>query len=127
MMNSDTPSHLTMYGIKNCDTIRKARRFLEDQGVAFRFHDYRADGLDSALLRNFVTVLGYETLLNTRGTTWRKLPEDIRAAVTDDESAMKVMLENPAVIKRPLLCAANNAMLTGFDPVAYTTFIQENI
>lgn len=127
MMNSDTPSRLTMYGIKNCDTIRKARRFLEDQGVEYHFHDYRSDGLDSTLLHTFIDTLGYQTLLNTRGTTWRKLPEETRAAVTDNQSALQVMLENPAVIKRPLLCAANNAMLTGFDPAAYQTFIQENL
>lgn len=127
MTNSDIPCRLTMYGIKNCDTVRKARRFLEQQGVDFCFHDYRTDGLDSALLTTFIDELGYQALLNTRGTTWRKLPEETRAAVNDKHSALQVMLENPAMIKRPLLCTASQKMLTGFDPSAYLTFIQENL
>ena len=126
MINNETTPELTLYGIKNCDTVRKARRFLEEQGIAFRFHDYRADGIDSCRLSAFVGALGYETLLNKRGTTWRKLPEDIRDSVQDSASAVRVMLEHPAVIKRPLLCAANGHLLAGFSPSTYLTFIQEN-
>ncbi|WP_025903611.1 MULTISPECIES: ArsC family reductase [Tatumella] len=126
MINNETTPELTLYGIKNCDTVRKARRFLEEQGIAFRFHDYRADGIDSCRLSAFVDALGYETLLNKRGTTWRKLPEDIRDSVQDSASAVRVMLEHPAVIKRPLLCATNGKLLAGFSPSTYLTFIQEN-
>ncbi|ALV91445.1 MULTISPECIES: ArsC family reductase [Pantoea] len=115
----------TMYGIKNCDTIKKARRFLEQQGVAFRFHDYRADGLEASQLQAFIDKLGYEALLNTRGTTWRKLPEAEREAVNNAASAAALMLAQPSIIKRPLLCAPDGSMLLGFNEENYQTFIQE--
>ena len=72
---------VTLYGIKNCDTIKKARRWLDEQQVAYRFHDYRTDGLDRALLERFIAELGWQPLLNTRGTTWRKLDEATRAGI----------------------------------------------
>ncbi|WP_345828524.1 ArsC family reductase [Erwinia sp. HDF1-3R] len=116
---------LTMYGIKNCDTIRKARKYLEAQGVAFKFHDYRADGVDAALVQKFIATLGWEALLNTRGTTWRKLSDEQRNAVNNAESALALMVEQPATIKRPLLCGADGSMLLGFSESTYTPFIQE--
>ncbi|NIF20952.1 ArsC family reductase [Candidatus Pantoea multigeneris] len=115
----------TLYGIKNCDTIKKARRFLEQQNVAYQFHDYRVDGLDEALMQKFIAELGYEALLNTRGTTWRKLPEVEREAINNADSAAALMLAQPAIIKRPLLCAADGSMLLGFNEDNYQTFIQE--
>ncbi|MBW7983512.1 ArsC family reductase [Enterobacillus tribolii] len=108
----------TLYGIKNCDTIKKARRWLDEHQVAYHFHDYRADGLDAALLQRFVDALGWEPLLNTRGTTWRKLDETQRAGVTDAASAIAVMLEHPAIIKRPLL-VNGDSLLLGFDNERY--------
>lgn len=114
-----------MYGIKNCDTIKKARRYLEAAGIACQFHDYRADGIDAALLAPFVAQLGYQALLNTRGTTWRKLPEAERDAITDAGSASALMLQHPALIKRPLLRAADGTLLAGFSEASYQTFIQE--
>lgn len=116
---------LTMYGIKNCDTIRKARNYLEANDVAYQFHDYRADGLDAALLQKFIDNLGWEPLLNTRGTTWRKLSEEARSAVKDAASAAELMLAQPAIIKRPLLCRADGPMLLGFNEASYATFIME--
>lgn len=117
---------LKMYGIKNCDTIKKARKFLQEQQTDVQFHDYRADGLDAGLLQSFIATLGYEALLNTRGTTWRKLDESTRQAVTDAQSAAALMLEHPSLIKRPLLSASNGSMLLGFSADSYTQFIQEN-
>ncbi|MBP2198645.1 ArsC family reductase [Pantoea cypripedii] len=114
-----------LYGIKNCDTIKKARRYLEASGIDYRFHDYRVDGVDDALLQSFIDQLGYEPLLNTRGTTWRKLPEAERAAVQDADSAKAIMLAQPAVIKRPVLAAANGDLLVGFNESLYHAFIQE--
>lgn len=116
---------ITMYGIKNCDTIKKARRFLEAQGVDYQFHDYRADGLDAALLNSFIAELGWEALLNTRGTTWRKLEEAHRASINNAQSAAALMLEMPAIIKRPLLCAPGQPMLLGFNETHYQQFINE--
>ncbi|WP_147199141.1 ArsC family reductase [Pantoea sp. CCBC3-3-1] len=117
---------LTMYGIKNCDTIKKARKYLEARGVNYQFHDYRADGLDAALLQKFIDQLGWEALLNTRGTTWRKLSEETRSAVNNAAAAREVMLENPAMIKRPLLCSADGSMLLGFSENAYQPIVEKS-
>ncbi|MEF9888504.1 ArsC family reductase [Citrobacter sp.] len=116
---------ITVYGIKNCDTIKKARRWLEDNGVDYHFHDYRVDGLDNALLHAFISELGWEALLNTRGTTWRKLDEATRSQITDASSAAALMIEMPAIIKRPLLCAPGKPMLLGFSESSYTQFFNE--
>ncbi|CAK9885583.1 MAG: Protein YffB [Candidatus Erwinia impunctatus] len=113
---------LTMYGIKNCDTIKKAQRYLDTQHVAFQFHDYRQNGLDAELLATFIKKLGWEALVNTRGTTWRKLSEETRAAITNSEAASRLMLEQPAIIKRPLLVREDGEMLLGFNEATYQTF-----
>ena len=113
---------ITMYGIKNCDTIKKARRWLEERQIEYRFHDYRVDGLDRALLDTFIAELSWEALLNTRGTTWRKLDESLRASITNADAAAALMLEMPAIIKRPLLCAPGQPMLLGFSDSSYQTF-----
>ncbi|MGR2857960.1 ArsC family reductase [Erwinia sp. 1181_3] len=125
MTHNTAKNTLTMYGIKNCDTIKKARKYLESQGVDYQFHDYRADGLDAALLQRFIDTLGWQALLNTRGTTWRKLEESERNAVDNPATALKLMLAQPAIIKRPLLCAPDGSMLLGFSETTYTPFIQE--
>lgn len=117
-----TPA-LRLYGIKNCDTIKKARRWLEEQGIAYQFHDYRADGLSDECLQGFIDTLGWEPLLNTRGTTWRKLPPKQRDAITDAQSAKALMLAQPAIIKRPLLEGPNGEMLLGFKIESYQEFI----
>ncbi|MAS26121.1 MAG: ArsC family reductase [Oceanospirillaceae bacterium] len=101
---------ITMYGIKNCDTIKKARKWLEDAGVEYQFHDYKKDGLDAALLDTFIAELGWEDLLNRRGTTWRKLPDDVKDGI-DEASAKAVMLDNPSIIKRPLLDTGKQKIL----------------
>lgn len=116
---------ITLYGIKNCDTIKKARRWLEAQGIDYRFHDYRVDGLDNTLLQSFIRELGWEALLNTRGTTWRKLDESTRSQITDAASAAALMIEMPAIIKRPLLCKPGQPMLLGFSETLYSDFFVE--
>jgi len=124
-INTAENTHFTLYGIKNCDTVKKARKYLDASGVGYRFHDYRADGLDADLLESFVATLGWEALLNTRGTTWRKLDEATRSAVNNSAAAQELMLAMPAIIKRPLLCAADGSMLLGFSESLYQPFIQE--
>ncbi|ARF49229.1 MULTISPECIES: ArsC family reductase [Pantoea] len=114
-----------MFGIKNCDTIKKARRFLEAAGVDYRFHDYRADGLTDEQLQQFIDALGYQDLLNTRGTTWRKLPESERDSITDAASAKALMLAQPAIIKRPVLRTADGTLLLGFSETLYQNLLQE--
>lgn len=127
MTNTQPHSSLILYGIKNCDTVRKARRYLDEQQIAYRFHDYRVDGADAALLHSFVQTLGADILINKRGTTWRNLPEEVRLQVTDNDSAVSLMQAHPAVIKRPLLADANGKMLCGFSATTYQTFLQENL
>ena len=116
---------LTMYGIKNCDTIKKARRWLEAHQIEYRFHDYRADGLERAQLDTFIAELGWQALLNTRGTTWRKLDESLRNSIDNADAAAALMLEMPAIIKRPLLCAPGKPILLGFSESSYQQFFHE--
>ena len=116
---------VVMYGIKNCDTIKKARRWLDANSVEYRFHDYRADGLDAEFLHSAIRELGWEALLNTRGTTWRKLDETLRASINNADSAAALMLEMPAIIKRPLLWAPGKPMLLGFNENQYQTYFIE--
>lgn len=125
---SDTSTQpFTLYGIKNCDTLKKARRYLQQEQIAYHYHDYRDDGLEDELLQQFIDRLGYESLLNTRGITWRKLPQEARDAINDVASAKALMLAQPAIIKRPLLHAADGSMLLGFNESHYHTFIQEKL
>lgn len=93
---------MKLYGIKNCDTVKKARKWLDEQGIDYEFHDFKKDGLQSDLLFRWEDAVGWETLLNRRGTTWRKLPEDVRDTI-DAQSAHEIMLENPSIIKRPVV------------------------
>jgi arsenate reductase len=105
---------ITMYGIKNCDTIKKARKFLDDKGTVYNFHDFKKDGVDSKLLSSWIDELGWEVLVNKRGTTWRKFSDSVKESVCDKESALKIMLENPSVIKRPVLDLGGRKII-GFD------------
>ena len=125
MNNISSDALPVMYGIKNCDTVKKARRWLDAQQIAYRFHDYRADGLDAALLDTFIAELGWEALLNTRGTTWRKLDDARRESIQNAPAAAALMLEMPAIIKRPLLCAPGKPMLLGFSDSSYQQFFHE--
>lgn len=108
---------LTLYGLRNCDTCRKARAWLDQRGLPHRFHDFRTDGLDSVLLESLEGAVGFETLLNRRGTTWRGLSDTDRADV-DRGKALALMLAHPALIKRPILMAGDRT-LVGFSPDQY--------
>jgi len=106
-----------VYGIANCDTIKKAKNWLDRKGIVYDFHDYRKQGLDSSMLTPWVDSLGWEALLNRRGTTWRKLSEDVKETI-DRDSAIAIMLENPSIIKRPLLIKGDEQFL-GFSDSDY--------
>ena len=108
---------VTLYGIKNCDTVRKARRWLEEHDVDYRFHDFRADGLDEPAVREWLSQLGWETLVNRRSTSWKALAPEVREAM-DDASALREILATPTLIKRPLL-ARNDELAVGFDGGRY--------
>lgn len=107
----------TLYGIPNCDTVKKARTWLEGRGVAYTFHDYKKAGIDEARLRSWVDELGWETVLNRAGTTFRKLPEADRQGLDADE-AVALMLAQPSMIKRPILDLGDRR-IAGFKPEAY--------
>jgi arsenate reductase (glutaredoxin) len=110
-----------LYGIKNCDTVRKARHWLDEHGVEYRFHDFRADGLDLDRLSAWTAELGWETLLNRRGTTWRRLPEEQRTGL-DESRALALMLEQPTLIKRPVLDMGQQRHI-GFDAERYASLL----
>ncbi|MET3131216.1 Spx/MgsR family transcriptional regulator [Oxalobacteraceae bacterium GrIS 1.11] len=94
---------ITVYGIPNCDTVKKARVWLSAQGQDFSFHDFKKQGLERATVAQWLQHLSWEVLLNRKGTTWRNLPEQRKAATVDAASALELMLEFPSVIKRPVL------------------------
>lgn len=93
---------MKIYGIRNCDTVKKARKWLDERNLPYEFHDFKKDGLDDALLSRWEEALGWETLVNRRGTTWRRLPEEVRDNITP-QSAHEIMLDNPSIIKRPVV------------------------
>jgi len=108
---------ITLYGIPNCDTMKKARKWLKDNGKDYEFYDYKKHGVPEKELKTWVKQLGWEILLNKRGTTWRKLDDDTKNAV-NEKSAIIIMLENPSIIKRPVL-ASNKTLLVGFSVDEY--------
>lgn len=112
---------LTLYGISNCDTVRKARKWLEAHQVDFQFHDFRKDGLTIEQIRRWTVCVGMDTLLNKRGTTWRNLPEERREGL-DTQGLQSLLLEYPALIKRPLL-EGDSLCHTGFKETEYTALI----
>jgi len=117
--NKELEALITLYGIKNCDTIKKARNWLSDNGIDYRFHDVRADGIDAATIEQWIAEAGWETVLNRRGTTWRKLDPSIQEATTSDNVAA-LLVEHPAMIKRPVLDVAG-VINIGFKAEQYQT------
>ena len=107
----------TIYGIKACDTMQKARAWLVDHGVDYAFHDYKAAGVDRARLEGWVAAVGWEALLNRSGTTFRKLPDADKAGLTEAK-AVGLMLAQPSMIKRPVL-EADAGLIVGFKPEIY--------
>jgi len=108
---------ITIYGIKNCDTMKKARAWLDERGLAYAFHDYKTEGIDRRVLEGWVREVGWETLLNRAGTTFRKLPDAQRENVTE-KKAIALMIEQPSMIKRPVLDVGGK-LIVGFKPEVY--------
>lgn len=113
---------ITMYGIKNCDTIKKARDWLSDRGIAYEFHDYKTAGIERKVLEGWCDELGWEILLNRAGTTFRKLPEKEREGL-DQKKAVALMLAQPSMIKRPVLDLGKKR-LVGFKPEIYAAALK---
>jgi arsenate reductase (glutaredoxin) len=112
-----TTKTITIYGIKNCDTMKKARAWLDNHDVAYAFHDYKSEGIDRDRLERWAGAVGWETLLNRAGTTFRKLPEKDKASVTE-KRAIALMLDQPSMIKRPVL-EVKSKVIVGFKPETY--------
>lgn len=108
---------VTVYGIKTCDTMKKARAWLDAKGIAYQFHDYKTAGIEARTLSAWTRKIGWETLLNRAGTTFRKLPEGERENL-DEARALALMLAQPSMIKRPVL-VSGDTLLVGFRPDAY--------
>ncbi|MCU7937708.1 MAG: ArsC family reductase [gamma proteobacterium symbiont of Bathyaustriella thionipta] len=113
---------ITLYGIPNCDTVRKARKWLTENEIDYQFHNFKKEGLEQRLLEKWVDILGWEVLLNKRGTTWRKLPDEIKADINQDK-AIQIMLEATSIIKRPIL-DNNGALSVGFKDALYQSLFQ---
>lgn len=112
----------TLYGIKNCDTMKKARTWLDARGVAYGFHDYKSEGIDRTRLEDWARQTGWETLLNRAGTTFRKLPDADKTGL-DEAKAIALMLDQPSLIKRPVL-DLDGRILVGFKPELYEKTIR---
>ena len=110
---------ITLYGIPNCDTVRKARKWLEAEGIDYQFHDFKKQGITEEALRDWIAQAGLDTVLNRRGTTWRKLPEADRENL-DEEKAIALLLEHNSIIKRPVLQEENGSVHIGFKPEMYS-------
>lgn len=106
---------ITLYGIRNCDTCRKAWKWLEDQGVDYRFHDLRRDGVDRATIDQWMDAVGDLLLVNRKGRTWRELPPERRAGL-DDAALRALLAEQPTLVKRPVVAWPDGAITVGFDP-----------
>lgn len=114
---------ITLYGIPNCNTIKKAREWLADHNMEYHFHDYKKDGITSAKLKSWITQFGVDTVVNKKGTTWRKLVLENPALKLTAASAVKLMKENPSLIKRPILESGEEAMV-GFEEAQYQKFFK---
>lgn len=107
-----------LYGIKNCDTVKKARKWLDENGVDYCFHDFREQGIDKKQVTDWVRQLGWETVVNKRSTTWKQLAADLRDTM-DEQSAIDAILDKPTLVKRPLL-AIDNDYIVGFKAADYS-------
>jgi len=110
---------MKLYGIPNCNTVKKARTWLEENGVNYEFHDFKKQGIDEATIQQWLTQAPWDKLVNRAGMTWRNLSDAEKAAVTDNASGTQLMLEKTSVIKRPLLVKDSTLLALGFDEATY--------
>lgn len=122
--DSTDMTDIVLYGIENCDQVRKARHWLKAAQVEYRFHDFRRDGLSGELLARWLSHVPWDALLNRRGMTWRKLGESERQRIVDQASAVELMITHPAVIKRPVLQTRDH-LLVGFSETVFKSTLDE--
>lgn len=116
---------LKLYGIPNCNTVKKARNYLENFGVAYEFHDFKKHGVTEAMLAGWLKQTGWQKLLKKTGPTWGKLPDEVKSSINNDDSALKLMLDKPNVIRRPVLEQDGNVLATGFDEAVYSQLFKK--
>jgi Spx/MgsR family transcriptional regulator len=109
---------ITLYGIPNCDTVRKARNWLNDNNIDYQFHNFKKDGLEQQTIEQWLKLTKWEVLLNKKSMTWRKLPDESKTDI-DQEKAIRIMLANTSIIKRPVF-VYNNQICIGFSNEAYS-------
>jgi arsenate reductase len=110
---------MTLYGIKNCNTVKTAMDWLKKNDVDFEFHDYKSKGITASKLKEWSSQVGWESLVNKRGTTWRQLDESVQKKVTTEKAAIELMMEKTSVIKRPLIEDNGKVITLGFDETEY--------
>lgn len=115
---------MKLYGIPNCGTVKKARTWLDEHGLEYEFHDFKKQGVSTALLDSWLKQVGWQKLLKKTGPTWGQLPEAVKASIKDDASALALMLEKPNVIKRPVLEHDGKVLATGFNATDYENLDQ---
>jgi len=111
---------LIVYGIPNCDSVKKARAWLSERSIDYTFHDFKKQGVSAELITAWLAIQDWQTLVNRKGTTWRKLDDATRNAVVDAASATALMLAQPSVIKRPVIRWPNGRVSVGFDPAQFS-------
>ncbi|QLI82888.1 ArsC family reductase [Chitinibacter fontanus] len=116
---------MKLFGIPNCDTVKKARNWLTENGLEYEWHDFKKQGLSAEQAQTWIDAIGWEALINKQGTTWRKLDDSSKAAVVDASSAIALMLRNPSVIKRPVLVTQNSTHV-GFKPELYQQILKQS-
>lgn len=119
-----TGTMMKLYGIPNCNTVKKARDWLSTRQIDLPFHDFKKQGIDSSLLQQWLAQVGRDRLINRQGTTWRQLPDEVKAGVVNDTAAIQLMLDKPSVIKRPVLDIDGRITL-GFDQSTYETLFDK--
>ena len=117
---------VTLFGIPNCDQVKKSRVWLSEHDVAYAFHDFKKAGLSQQMIAHWLTTCDWTTLLNRKGSTWRGLPDTRRAAVTDAEQATALMLDAPSIVKRPILQYGSHTLI-GFDAALYYDLFQAHL
>lgn len=115
---------MTVYGIPNCNTVKKARTWLTDHGFDYEFHDFKKQGISAEKLQEWCAVFGWEKVLNKKGTTWKKLSEEQQSSVKDEATAISILLHNHSAIKRPVVEKDGKAMLISFDEEQYAGLLK---
>jgi arsenate reductase len=110
---------MIVYGIKNCDTVKKSLQWMKGKNIAFEFHDYKAKGISEKKMKEWSKQVSWESLLNKKGTTWRQLDDSVKAKITNESAAIALMMEKTSIIKRPLIEKDDKVLVLGFDEKEY--------